>query len=101
MCVCMHTPVCTSFPAGPGLVLCLVQKIEAVAATAAMATAGTDVVEKCGRCANCPFHTAPLMLTPSLEIMKQAEDGNIVFSVPATFWGSQLLCNLVKTVVTK
>lgn len=49
---------------------------------AAMATAGTDIVEKCGGCENCPFHTAPLMPTPSLVIMKQEEDRNIVFSVP-------------------
>jgi hypothetical protein len=37
------------------------------------------------------------MWTPSLVIMKQRE-GDIMFSVPATFWGSWLLCRPVKTV---
>lgn len=49
-----------SFLAGPGLALCWCEKTEAAVTMAAMATADTDVVEKCGRCVNCPFHTAPL-----------------------------------------
>lgn len=83
VCVSAQLPTCLHvLPADRDLSSCCGKCCEAATGPASLATAGMDPVAKRGgeRCVNCPFHTDPLMWTPSLVIMKQERQEYYVLS---------------------